>query len=106
MRVPRAQASYRMAYQVAFQPTFDSRHYRRLYYQLQWDVDCEMLKVLAALDLYGFAEDTIVVFTVERRLESHLIGHAIAGLGPRLGLEIVARRAWNKGNTLFDREVE
>ncbi len=60
---PRAQASYRMAYQVALQPTFDSKTYRRLYYQLQWDVDRDMQKVLAALDFYGFAEDTIVVFT-------------------------------------------
>lgn len=62
---PRAQASYRMAYQVALQPTFDSETYRRLYYQRQWDVDREMLKVLAALDRTRFAEDTIVVFTAD-----------------------------------------
>ena len=60
---PRAQASYRMAYQVALQPTFDSEHYRRLYYQRQWDVDCNMQLVLDALDSYNFAEDTIVIFT-------------------------------------------
>ena len=60
---PRAQASYRMAYQVAFQPTFDSEHYRRLYYQLQWDVDRKMERVLDALACTRFAEDTIVVFT-------------------------------------------
>jgi len=59
---PRCQLSYRRTYGEAFQPLVETDHYRRLYYQLQSNVDRQMLRVLDALQSSSFYEDTIVVF--------------------------------------------
>ncbi|MFM1651065.1 sulfatase-like hydrolase/transferase [Brevibacillus sp. B_LB10_24] len=60
---PRCQASYRKTYPQALQPIFRNAFYRRLYYQLQKNVDREMGKVFQALQQSSFYQDTIVVFT-------------------------------------------
>ncbi|OXM82986.1 arylsulfatase [Paenibacillus rigui] len=60
---PRCQRSYREIYPLAFQPTANTTFYRQLYYQLQKNVDRQMLQVLHRLQASSFYEDTIVVFT-------------------------------------------
>lgn len=60
---PTAQASYKRTYQDAFQPTFNRAQYRQLYYQLQKDVDAQILRVMERLKASPFYENTIVVFT-------------------------------------------
>src|SRR5262249_53485528 len=60
---PTCQASYRRTYSQAFQPTFNSAFYRQLYYQLQKNVDAQLLRVLQALQATSFYNNTIVVFT-------------------------------------------
>lgn len=60
---PRCQSSYENVYPQAFQPITDHAFYRRLYYQLQHNVDQEMMRVLEALRSTSFYKDTIVLFT-------------------------------------------
>jgi len=60
---PKAQMSYRDAYQNAFQPTIDSDFYRKLYYSLHKKVDQELYKVYTALANSIFYQDTIIIFT-------------------------------------------
>lgn len=60
---PRCQASYRDIYPRALQPIFDQAFYRKLYYQLQKNVDQEIWKVLQALMRSSFYENTIILFT-------------------------------------------
>jgi len=60
---PRCQRSYREVYPLAFQPTANTGFYRRLYYQLQYNADEQMLKVLQSLRESSFYEDTVVIFT-------------------------------------------
>jgi arylsulfatase A-like enzyme len=59
---PRCQESYRITYQEAFQPTFDTAFYRQLYYQLQKNVDQQMLRVFTRLQKSRFYDNTIVIF--------------------------------------------
>ncbi|MGI5839525.1 MAG: sulfatase-like hydrolase/transferase [bacterium] len=59
---PRCQRSYRRTYGEAFQPLVETEYYRRLYYQLQSNVDRQMLRVLVTLAASPFYEDTIVIF--------------------------------------------
>ncbi|MFD2331848.1 sulfatase-like hydrolase/transferase [Cohnella sp. GCM10020058] len=60
---PDCQASYRNTYPRALQPIIDEPFYRKLYYQLQKNVDQQITRVLDALDRTSFREDTIIVFT-------------------------------------------
>lgn len=60
---PKAQASYREAYQHAFQPTLDTNFYRKLYYSFQKKVDEELYKIFTALADSQFYENTIIIFT-------------------------------------------
>lgn len=60
---PRCQASYRDTYPRALQPIVNEPFYRKLYYQLQKNADQQILKVLDALSLSSFNDDTIVIFT-------------------------------------------
>lgn len=60
---PRAQRSYRETYPKALQPLRDSEFYRRLYYQLQKNVDRDMLRVFETLRNSIFYQNTIVIFT-------------------------------------------
>lgn len=60
---PRCQASYRDLYPRALQPIIDPSFYRKLYYQLQKNVDRQMLKVFEALTRSSFYDHTIVIFT-------------------------------------------
>ncbi|WP_338148624.1 sulfatase-like hydrolase/transferase [Brevibacillus humidisoli] len=60
---PRCQQSYRDVYPLFIQPTENSSFYRRLYYQLQKNVDQQIGRVLQALRESSFYEDTIVIFT-------------------------------------------
>ncbi|WP_211748428.1 sulfatase-like hydrolase/transferase [Paenibacillus sp. Marseille-Q4541] len=60
---PRCQASYREIYPTALQPINNEPFYRQLYYQLQKNVDREMLKVLDALTRSSLYDNTIVIFT-------------------------------------------
>lgn len=60
---PSAQSSYKYIYPKALQPTPNSSFYRRLYYQLQKNVDKQILKVLRAIELSSFYENTIIIFT-------------------------------------------
>lgn len=60
---PRCQASYRDTYPRALQPISDGAFYRQLYYQLQKNVDQQMLKVFDALTQSSFYDNTIVIFT-------------------------------------------
>jgi arylsulfatase A-like enzyme len=62
---PRCQRSYRDVYPLFIQPTGNTNFYRRLYYQLQKNVDEQMLKVLQSLRDSSFYEDTIVIFTAD-----------------------------------------
>jgi arylsulfatase A-like enzyme len=59
---PRCQESYRITYVEALQPTFNHPFYRMLYYQLQKNVDQQMLRVLTKLQNTRFYDDTIVIF--------------------------------------------
>ncbi len=59
---PRCQESYRITYVEALQPVFNHPYYRRLYYQLQKNVDQQMLRVLTKLQNSRFYDDTIVIF--------------------------------------------
>ncbi|KIL42014.1 arylsulfatase [Gordoniibacillus kamchatkensis] len=60
---PRCQASYRDIYPKALQPIIDQSFYRKLYYQLQKNVDRQMMKVFEALTRSSFYHNTIVIFT-------------------------------------------
>ncbi|OCT13622.1 arylsulfatase [Paenibacillus pectinilyticus] len=60
---PRCQASYRDTYPIAIQPIVNAVFYRKLYYQLQKNVDAQIMKVLEALDRSSFSDETIVIFT-------------------------------------------
>lgn len=60
---PGCQASYRDTYPKALQPIGNESFYRKLYYQLQKNADHQILKVLDALSLSSFNDDTIVIFT-------------------------------------------
>lgn len=60
---PRCQLSYRRTYGQAIQPLVETPFFRRLYYQLQKNVDQDMLKVFETLRKSSFYEDTIVIFT-------------------------------------------
>ncbi|QOT01397.1 sulfatase-like hydrolase/transferase [Brevibacterium sp. JNUCC-42] len=60
---PRCQASYQHIYPRAVQPIINQWKYRRLYYQLQKNVDQQMLKVFEALTRSSFYDNTIVIFT-------------------------------------------
>ena len=62
---PRCQLSYRRTLGQAIQPVVETPFYRRLYYQLQKNVDQEMQRVLAKLKNSSFYEDTIVIFTAD-----------------------------------------
>ncbi len=59
---PRCQESYRITYVEALQPVFRRAFYRRLYYQLQKNVDQQMLRVFERLRSSRFYDDTIVLF--------------------------------------------
>jgi arylsulfatase A-like enzyme len=59
---PRCQESYHNTYQEALQPTFDTAFYRQLYYQLQKNVDQQMLRVFTKLRNSRFYDNTIVIF--------------------------------------------
>lgn len=60
---PRCQLSYRRTYGKAFQPLVETTFYRQLYYQLQKNVDQQMLKVFDTLRNASFYNNTIVIFT-------------------------------------------
>lgn len=60
---PDCQASYRDTYPRAIQPILNEPFYRKLYYQLQKNVDRQIARVLDALDRSSFHDDTIVIFT-------------------------------------------
>jgi arylsulfatase A-like enzyme len=60
---PRCQKSYLKTYPKAFQPIKNTVFYRQLYYQLQKNVDQEMLKVFHYLRNSSLYSDTIVIFT-------------------------------------------
>ncbi|MGV4967536.1 sulfatase-like hydrolase/transferase [Priestia aryabhattai] len=60
---PSAQSSYKYIYPKALQPTPNSSFYRRLYYQLQKNVDKQILKVLRTIEQSSFYENTIIIFT-------------------------------------------
>ncbi|WP_438348532.1 sulfatase-like hydrolase/transferase [Paenibacillus sp. FA6] len=60
---PRCQASYRDIYPRALQPITDQPFYRKLYYQLQKNVDRHMFKVFETLTRSSFYDNTIVIFT-------------------------------------------
>lgn len=60
---PRCQSSYRDIYPRALQPIIDQSFYRKLYYQLQKNVDQQMGKVFDALTRSSFYDNTIVIFT-------------------------------------------
>ena len=59
---PHCQLSYKRTYGTALQPTVNTPFYRKLYYQLQKNVDEQMFKVFNALQNSSFYEDTIVIF--------------------------------------------
>lgn len=60
---PRAQRSYRRVYHEAIQPLFDTPLYRRLYFQLQKNVDRDLMRVFETLRRSVFYHDTIVILT-------------------------------------------
>lgn len=62
---PRCQASYRDVYPQAFQPITDNAFYRRLYYQLQSNVNQDIMRILDTLEASSFYEDTLVLFTAD-----------------------------------------
>ena len=59
---PICQESYRRTYGLALQPIINTAYYRQLYYQLQKNVDQQMLRVFTALQRSRFGDDTIVIF--------------------------------------------
>lgn len=61
---PSCQASYLETYPRMLQPTPNTSDYRRFYYQLQENVNREVMKVLDALrDNPAMARDTVVIFS-------------------------------------------
>jgi len=60
---PTCQQEYREKYQQGFQPTLDTDEYRKLYYSLNLTADRNVNRILDAMDLHGFTESTIIVFT-------------------------------------------
>jgi choline-sulfatase len=60
---PSCQASYRDAYHSVFQPILFDERYVRIYYQLQKDVDEQMMRVYQALQDSRFRDNTLVIFT-------------------------------------------
>lgn len=77
---PSAQASYQESYGRWFQPIIDQNKvqlYYRLYYQLQKNVDDQMMTVFQALQASRFASNTIVIFTSDHGdlLGSHFDMH-------------------------------
>jgi arylsulfatase A-like enzyme len=59
---PQAQDSYRVTYGQALQPIINTPFYRRLYYQLQYNVDQQLLRIFQRLQRSRFYKDTIVLF--------------------------------------------
>ncbi|MCG8403246.1 MAG: sulfatase-like hydrolase/transferase [Firmicutes bacterium] len=60
---PRCQLSYRRTYGEAFQPLVETTFFRQLYYQLQKNVDRQMMEVFERLRNSCFYNDTIIIFT-------------------------------------------
>ncbi len=60
---PRCQLSYRLTFGEAFQPLVETTFYRQLYYQLQKNVDRQIMRVLDSLYRSPFLQNTIVIFT-------------------------------------------
>lgn len=60
---PSCQASYRDIYPRALQSITDQTFYRQLYYQLQKNVDRQMLNVYETLTHSSFYDNTIIIFT-------------------------------------------
>lgn len=60
---PVCQGSYKTQYQQGFQPTIDNETYRQLYYSLNLTADRNIQKILDALKVNGFDDNTVVVFT-------------------------------------------
>jgi len=60
---PSCQASYRDAYHSVFQPILFDERYVRIYYQLQKNVDEQMMRVYQALQASRFRNNTLVIFT-------------------------------------------
>ncbi|GIO07576.1 hydrolase [Brevibacillus reuszeri] len=60
---PRCQASYRDVFPQAFQPISNNEFYRRLYFQLQYNADQEVMHVLEAISQSSFYNETIIIFT-------------------------------------------
>src|SRR5690606_11361208 len=60
---PGCQASYRDAYHSVFEPIIFNERYVRIYYQLQKNVDEQMMRVYQALQGSRFRKDTLVIFT-------------------------------------------
>jgi arylsulfatase A-like enzyme len=59
---PRCQESYRITYGEALQRIINTPFYRQLYYQLQKNVDQQMLRVFTTLQKSRFYDDTIVIY--------------------------------------------
>ena len=59
---PICQESYRRTYGDALQPLINTPHYRQLYYQLQKNVDQQMLRVFNKLQYSRFRDDTLTIF--------------------------------------------
>jgi arylsulfatase A-like enzyme len=59
---PRCQESYRITYGEALQRIINTPFYRQLYYQLQKNVDQQMLRVFTKLQKSRFYDDTIVIY--------------------------------------------
>ena len=72
---PKCQQSYKQQYQKGFQPTIDDMDYRRLYQTLIRKADRNLKKVLDALKLYGFDDNSIVVLTADHG--DHLGAHGL-----------------------------
>jgi arylsulfatase A-like enzyme len=60
---PRCQRSYRRTFGQAFQPLVETTFYRQLYYQLQKNVDQEIMRVLDSILRSPFYRNTIIIFT-------------------------------------------
>lgn len=60
---PRCQESYRDAYHSVFEPILFDERYVRIYYQLQKNVDEQMMRVYHALLRSRFYNNTLVLFT-------------------------------------------
>ena len=62
---PRCQRSYRRTFGEALQPLVETTFYRQLYYQLQKNVDRQIIRVLDSLYRSPFLQNTIVIFTAD-----------------------------------------